>query len=517
MAGKKKRSAWKLTAGIILIIQFLVSAILVGVILWLDLLPEKYLLLIGLILFWLLTVVYYFFYTGIRRKKKKKLSAEGKKKRIYVKRSVGCVCSALAITFCILTSTVLVKAGNTIKYIADRVVATDTVSAYVLADDEADTLMDAKDYTFAITETYDYEHTEKTIREINEVTGTQIATKVYDDVFGMVEALYDGSADAVILNAAYVDVIESQEGYETFSEKTKTLFDHEMESTVAETKTPAGKDITKDPFVVYISGSDTRNFNLAASRSDVNILVVVNPSTKQILLINTPRDYYVDISVGNGAKDKLTHCGIYGVDCSMDTLAGLYDEQVDYYAQINFRGFETLVDAVGGITVESEQAFRCSEGGYYISQGSNQLSGAAALSYVRERKAFSDGDNARGRHQMQAIEAIIGKVSSGTTVLTNYSEILESMEGMFATNMSSKDISALVKMQLSDMSSWDVRSFAVSGTGSSQHTYSIPNKRSYVIFPDESQVMYAKLLIDKVIDGVKLTDADMELPFVSAE
>lgn len=515
MTKEKKSGRWKLAAGIVLIMQLLVSAVLVGVILWLDLLPNIYLLLIGLILFWLLTVVYYFFYTGVR--KKKPLSSESKRKRIYVKRSVGCVCSAFTIIFCILISTMLVKAGNTLKYIADRVITTDTVSAYVMIEDPAETLMDAKDYTFAITETYDYEHTEKTINEINEVTGTQIETKIYDDVLGMVEALYDGTVDAIILNAAYVDLIESQEEYETFTTKTKTLFDHEMETVVTESDKSTASDITKDPFVVYLSGSDTRSFNLTTSRSDVNILVVVNPSTKQILLVNTPRDYYVDISVANGAKDKLTHCGIYGIDCSMDTLADLYDEQVDYYAQINFSGFETLVDAVGGITVESEKSFYCSEGGYYIAEGTNQLNGTVALSYVRERKAFADGDNARGRHQMQAIEAIIRKVSSGTTVLTNYSDILESMEGMFATNMSSKDISALVKMQLADMESWDVKSFAVSGTGSSQHTYSIPNKRSYVTIPDESQVLYAKLLINKVIDGVRLTDADMEMPSVSVQ
>jgi anionic cell wall polymer biosynthesis LytR-Cps2A-Psr (LCP) family protein len=196
----------------------------------------------------------------------------------------------------------------------------------------------------------------------------------------------------------------------------------------------------------------------------------------------------------------------------MDTLGNLYDEQVDYYMQINFSGFTKLVDALGGITVESEKSFYCSEGGYYISQGTNTLNGTVALSYVRERKAFSDGDNSRGRHQMQAIKAIIEKVSSGSAVLTNYTDILDSMEGMFSTNLSSSDMSELVKMQLSDMASWNVKSFAVSGSGSSMRTYSMPTQRSYVMIPDEEEVAYAKELVDKVIDGKMLTDEDLVMP-----
>ena len=220
----------------------------------------------------------------------------------------------------------------------------------------------------------------------------------------------------------------------------------------------------------------------------------------------------MDTAASVGAKDKLTHCGIYGIDCSMATLGNLYDEHVDYYVQINFNGFKTLVDAVGGITVEAEKSFRTSEGGFYINQGMNNLNGTVALSYVRERKAFADGDNSRGRHQMQAIEAIIKKASSGTTILSNYSAIMDSMAGMFTTSMSSDEISALVKMQLSDLASWNVKSFAVTGTGGSTTTYSMPTKRSYVMYPDETQVKYAELLINKVVEGTILTDADLQMP-----
>jgi LCP family protein required for cell wall assembly len=494
---------WKLAAGIILGVQLLIEGITMGILIWLAILPVLYMVLAGVVLLLIPIIEFLLFYFG--------------KKHLYIRRVIGCVLSACLIVCCILASSMMAKAGNTMRKISKTIV-TDTVSTYVLADDPAETLADASGYLFAITENYDVEHTQTAIDKINETIGTTIRTQSYSDMFAMVQALYDHEVGAVIMNAAYVDVIESVEGFEDFSEQTKTLFDHEIETDAADNRnTETGtadeaRDITKDPFVLYISGSDTRTFTLATSRSDVNILVVVNPTTKQVLLINTPRDYYVEISIASGSRDKLTHCGIYGIDCSMDTLGNLYDETVDYYAQINFSGFQTLVDAIGGITVESEKGFYCSEGGYYISKGTNYLNGTVALSYVRERKAFSDGDLARGRHQMQAIRAIIDKVSSGTTVLTNYSAILDSMEGMFATNMTSEEMASLVRMQLTDMASWDVKTFSVSGTGSSQTTYSMPTKRSYVMYPDEAQVSYASSLVDKVMAGQRLTDADMEMP-----
>ena len=509
----KKSKKWKIAAGIILVIQALISIVSVGIVVWFNLLPLKYLVLIGLILIWLLTLVYYFFYSGVRKKKGKKLTAQKKKRKLYIKRSIGGVISAITMALCIVASSMVWQAGNALANIADNVVVTDTVSVYALADNPAESVADIKDGVFAITQNYDYEHTKTTLDKIRENLGQDVHTQNYDTVFDMVDALYAGNVDAMILNVAYVDVIRDQKGYEDFSDRTKTLYDHEVKTSVAQENTQDTRDITKDPFIIYISGSDTRNLKLATSRSDVNILAVVNPASKQVLLLNTPRDYYVETTVSGGMRDKLTHCGIYGIDCSMGTLTNLYEENVDYYVQINFNGFETLIDAIGGITVEAEKSFRTSEGGYYISQGTNQLSGAVALSYVRERKSFADGDNARGRHQMQAIEAIIKKVSSGTTVLNNYSAIL-SMEGMFATNMSSSEISALVRMQLTDMASWNVKSFAVTGTGSSQKTYSMPTKRSYVMIPDESQIDCARKLVDKVIDGGILSDGDLVMPTV---
>lgn len=261
--------------------------------------------------------------------------------------------------------------------------------------------------------------------------------------------------------------------------------------------------ITDTPFVVYISGSDTRSATLETSRSDVNILMAVDPVNRQILLLNTPRDYYVANPAGNGAMDKLTHLGLSGISNSMQGLADLYDTDVDYYAQINFSGFETLIDAIGGITVYSDVAFTSGDG-YSFVEGENQMNGEQALSFARDRYNQTTGDNARGEHQMMVIEAVIQKLtSSRTDLLFNYSSILNSLSGMLSTNFSSADIAALVKEQLNG-GSWSVTQYAVTGADGSEYTYSMPDQKAYVMYQDPQMVATASEMLRKISEGEKL-------------
>lgn len=514
MDTKKKQSNWKMIALVLLLVQLLLGVITISVVIWVGIIPAVYIVLLALIFVWLATVVYYFFFTGL---KNKKLPKDMKTKRLYTKRGIGCAISALVMIGCIVATSMLAKAGETLHQLTNKIIVTDTTAVYVRKDDPANSTLDAKDYLFAITENMDYKNTLTTIDKINEETGVKIKTKSYETIFDMADALMKKEVGAMILNVAYVDILESKKAYKDFSSKTKTLFSHDIETVVEKEVQRVDKKVEEEAFVVYIAGSDTRSSKLSSNtRSDVNILAVINPNIHQVLLINTPRDYYIDISVSPGAKDKLTHCGVYGIDCSMKSLGTLYDVPVDYYAKINFNGFETLIDAIGGITIESEKSFMTYKDNYYIAKGTNQLDGKRALSYVRERQAFADGDNARGRHQMQMIKAIADKATSGTTILTNYSAILESLEGTFMTNMSADEMAQLVKKQLKEMPNWNIKSFSVNGNGSKQHVYSMPGMKTYVTVPDETTVSYAKLLIDKTLDGVVLTEEDMIQPTYTA-
>lgn len=434
---------------------------------------------------------------------RKKAASKGR----AIRGIIAVVIAIITVILCSIACFTLSAAARTISSVTANDEATHTIGVYVLADDPAESIQDAADYSFAYLGGLDSSnYTAQTISAIESEIGHKPDTAAYEDAVSMVDALYSQDIQAIILDEAFVSIIEDQPDYEDYSTRTRLIYECTY-SVAARNSESADKSITQEPFVLYLSGSDTRSRMLDVSRSDVNILAVVNPKTKQVLLVNTPRDYYVPISISSsGTRDKLTHCGIYGIDCSMDTLAALYGVDIDYYGQINFTGFENLIDAVGGVTVYSDTAFSASSHNFVV--GDNYMDGKTALVFARDRHHQASGDNARGVHQMAVIKALIQKMSAGT-IIQHYSDILSSVEGMFVTSVSSDEISQLIKMQLSDMAHWDVHSFAVTGTGGSNKTYSMPGLFCYVMYPNEDTVSYASVLMNRVINGETLTDADM--------
>lgn len=510
----------------IFIIQIALEAFAGWHVFRLNMLPFKYLIVIfaGLALMLVLTAVLLFAGTG-----------HGPSHARRARRIVAIVLAIVMGLGSVYASMVIAKVNQTV----DKVTESNTtlaamVGVYVMADDPAETIGDAAGYTFGIMQNFDQDNTKAAIADIEKQTGGAITASELPSVTDSAAALYDGSVNALILGEAYVSILADTDEYADFSTKTKVLYEIPIEkaadvqnekisentksssATVEEKEqalsdVAADSDITGKPFAVYISGSDTRSQMLDTSRSDVNIIMVVNPKSRQILLLNTPRDYYVANPAGGGQLDKLTHCGIYGIDCSMKALEDLYGLDLDYYMQINFTGFEKLIDAIGGITVDVPQGFTNKNGGKYtFTTGPNKMDGKKALAFARERYALASGDNERGKNQMRVIEAVINKISSsGATLLLNYADVLNSLQGMFVTDMSSEDIAALVKMQLDDGGSWNIKKYAVTGKGGSNYTYSMPNFRAYVMYQDEGMVKQAAGLVDKVEAGETLTDDDV--------
>ncbi len=255
-----------------------------------------------------------------------------------------------------------------------------------------------------------------------------------------------------------------------------------------------------ESFVVYLSGIDVWGWVDIQSRSDVNIIAAVNPKTRHIQLINTPRDYYVQMPISSDLKDKLTHAGLYGVENSVGTLENLYGIDINYYVKMNFSGFEAIIDTMGGVDVYSEYDFTVEPIKHYV-EGYNHLTGLEALAFVRERHAFASGDNQRGRNQMALVQAMVKKVCSPEFLL-NYSDVLEQLTDMFRTNIPTDLMADLVKNQLADDAEWTVDTFSVTGTGGSEKTYSVPGSNSYVMIPSESDINEAKELIDCVLNEV---------------
>ena len=378
----------------------------------------------------------------------------------------------------------------------------DVISFYVMKDDAAKTLADAKNYSFGILRQQDRENTDKAVQDASKKLNKTLNTVEYDDPLTMVDALYAKEVQAIIMNKSFVDTVKSQ--YKTFSTDTRELDTSKIESEVEEL---VDTDVTTKPFNVYISGIDVYGAIETNSRSDVNIIAEVNPTTHQILLVTTPRDYYVEIpEVSGGQKDKLTHAGIYGVDKSMKTLEKLYDTNLDFYARVNFTSLITMVDALGGVDVESEYAFTTSEDSGLVMdvvQGTNHFNGKQALAFSRERQNVPGGDNQRGKDQQAVITAMIKKMVS-PAILTGANGILNSVSGNVETNMSEDQIQELIKTQLSENPQWTITSMAAEGTGDTQYCYSYSGKPLYVMQPNQESVDAIKEAMDKVENGETL-------------
>ena len=270
-------------------------------------------------------------------------------------------------------------------------------------------------------------------------------------------------------------------------------------------------DVTKDTFVLYISGIDTFGPISTVSRSDVNIVAAINPKTKQVLLISIPRDYYVKLhGIDTDLKDKLTHAGMYGIEMSVATIEDLLDIDINYYLKVNFTSVVDIVDALGGIEVDSKYEFTTYEN-YSFKKGLNKLNGYAALRFCRERKKFSGGDRARGQNQQAVISAIIKKAAS-PVIIYNYNQILKALDGKFQTNIGTKNISKLIQMQFNDMASWKIKSISLDGSDSYNYSYSFPqsdgNAKNYVMEPNLDTIKRAQELIKDLKGNLELDMTD---------
>ena len=320
-----------------------------------------------------------------------------------------------------------------------------------------------------------------------------------DGVGALVRSFLQDEIDVILLESS------EEELYNEMSQEFKE--NHKVLETVSVEvqKNDFSKDvaITKQPFSVYVTGVDTYDAISSVARSDVNMVITVNPVSHKILLTSIPRDYYVPIAGSSSElNDKLTHAGLEGVDVSIKTIENLLDMDINYYIKFNFTSLIQIVDALGGIDVDSPFAFTADYEEdthiyYEFQKGMNHLNGKQALAYVRERYGLREGDVARAKHQQQVVEAVVNKLTT-TTILTKYGELLGSMEGNFTTNFDFDSITGFVKMQLNDMPSWSVETQVLTGADASRKTASMPDLYSSVMIPDEEQLENAKGKIDEI-------------------
>lgn len=471
---KEQKKTLHMAGKVITLIQLILAVGLIAVIWNSGLVPTKYLVAIIIVLLILFGVTFGLQYV---------------KNKVYI---VGIVLSIILSILQAIGIVYMLKADKLMADVGGANYKTDNMIVVVKKDNPASNLMDASMYRFGTQTAVDQENTQIMVDNINTSLGREVKIEQYGTVQELANALLEGRVDAAIYNQALDGLIT--DAIEDYSEQVRVLYQYGIETEIEQENVDV-----EEPFNVYISGIDVDGPITTNSRSDVNIIMTVNPNTKKILLTTTPRDYYVQIpDISGEQRDKLTHAGIYGVDASMRTLEQLYGIDISYYARVNFSSLVKIVDTLGGVDVDSDFDFDAQ--GYHFQKGMNHLDGKQALAFSRERYSFEDGDNQRGKDQQKVLTAILNKAMS-PAILANASALIADVSDSVQTNMTQEEMAKFIKMQLNDGASWTIESQAASGNGDTQACYSSGDQPLYVMWPDEAVVQSISAKMNEILNG----------------
>ena len=391
------------------------------------------------------------------------------------------------------------------------------INVYVMKDKYKEDINEFVHSTFITQKRNDQENQKYAIEVLEEELGVSaIKTQNKDDIVSAVEALYNSEGDLLILNEAYVDMIEEIEKFSNFSKETRIVYTIRKEIEIVKEE-PIERDITNSLFTVYVAGEDTRSGRLSIyGRTDVDIVVNINPVTRQIMIVGIPRDTYIPNPAIDYGYDKLTHLGNDGIQNTMKGVSEYYGIDIDYYGVVNFNTFQKVIDALGGIDVENPYYFTTLHGNgsltgkvYDFPEGNIHLDGENALAYCRERYNLSNGDYGRSEHQTIVLKAILEKLMSPDSI-SHYDDLLIAMQGQVLTNIEVDNLYKLVAMQLNDNSDWDIISYHMGGTGDMQGTASMGwDRKLYVVHPFESQVKFIRQETEKMKNNKVITQQNL--------
>lgn len=287
------------------------------------------------------------------------------------------------------------------------------------------------------------------------------------DANNIYNVLLKKEVDAIYISDSYLSVLKKE--YKDILEQTKIVEEEKVESVVS-IKESKNRDIIN----IFISGTDSKKEKITSkSRSDVNIILTINRKENKVLITSIPRDYYVELF--SNKKDKLTHCGVYGITVCTETLNKLLDIEINYFLKINMNAFTKVIDLLNGITLKD----------------GTKLTSEEALKYVRERYSYKEGDRKRVENNQDILEEIIKGFIRNKSLLLNYKDILESLNGYYMTNIDENLIVEVIKNLLLGKS-LKIERQILNGFDSYDTTYSIPNKKLYVMLPDDKSIETAR-------------------------
>lgn len=478
MANKKRKIKFSIL-GIVLEVLLLVATIsLIVLINMLNVIPNKYLIILIIVLTFL-AIIFSFF-----------LIFKFKKRTLKI---IKVLISVISIILLISYSFGIYYLNKTINLFEKISIIKEEVTDYyiiVLNNSVYEEPSDLYKKSLAY-----YENTDE---EVISSIKLDMNYQVISDINELKKKLYNNEVEAILIS----DIIKNkyEEDNENFHNDIRVLKTISIKKEI--------EDITKrvsiknTPFNILISGIDTYGNINKTSRNDVNIVATINPNTNEVLLTSIPRDYYVQLHGTTGYKDKLTHASYYGINMAVETIEDILDIDINYYVKVNFTTVVDLVDSIGGIDVYADQAIYV--GGCRINQGMNHLDGRCALAFSRERHSYADGDRHRGRNQQQVIIAIFNKLASGSAILTEYNDIINTLDGKFATNMDMNEVTSYIKYEMNDFKNYNIKTIQLDGYGDMGKTYSYPTQDLWIMIPYEETIINAKTQINKILNNEKI-------------
>ena len=274
---------------------------------------------------------------------------------------------------------------------------------------------------------------------INDITGELVIKNSYNE---LIDELYSGNLQYIYIPSNYISSMDNYSDIVNDIEIVYTNYEKQKMEI-------PNIDMSKTPFTILVMGVDSSEDSMINSsfNGDALILITFNPTNLKATILSIPRDTYTNITCFDGErKNKITHAAWYGESCMIDTINKLFNINIDYFVKINFKGFVSLIDSVGGIDINVPITFceqdsnRSFENEICLTEGLNHLNGEQVLALARHRKTINDF--IRGDNQKIIVESLIEKIKSIKKIDKLYS-ILDTISNNMVTNVATENMNSI--------------------------------------------------------------------------
>ena len=285
----------------------------------------------------------------------------------------------------------------------------------------------------------------------------------YKNANELLLALFNKEVDVASLQSSYRSMYKDEKGYAEHLAELSDFYSFSKKVQTGENKS-AKADLSTTPFNILLIGFAPEPGG-TSGLADSIIVASVNPKTMTVSLSSIARDTYAPISCWGGAKDKINSARSESRACLMETVGDLLHTPIDFYMEVNFKGVVDIVDALGGIWIDSPVEFVGQDSGYergnttvWINKGGQMVNGEQALAFARERYAMPNGDFDRQQHQKEVIAQIVERLLA-TKDVNQALKVMDAAGDNLSTNLSLSQLTNIFNFILQNGNGTGLTSF----------------------------------------------------------